>query len=148
MDLVTKSDLESQNGISLFQTFLFKISVFQLHDSNVDLNIHTAMKWRVKRTYTLINNMLIIIWLVSICVHINCLLVFILFEGQSMSKVISTAENVSHNLDWISYEVRRILQYISMDPNSYIVIWDNEKKIKDNSHCFSVLLSVSTRAND
>lgn len=32
---------------------------------------------------------MIAIWLISICVHTNCLLVFIFFEGQSMAKVIS-----------------------------------------------------------
>lgn len=52
MDPAIKSDLEKENGISLFKTFLFRTSVSQLQYSNADLNIHKTMKLRVKRIYT------------------------------------------------------------------------------------------------
>lgn len=58
MDPAIKSNLEKENRISLFKTFLFRPSVSQLQYSNADLNIHKTMKLRVKRNYAFINDIL------------------------------------------------------------------------------------------
>lgn len=58
MDPVTKSGVESKNGMSPFKPFFSKPVYFNCMIQIVDLNIHKTMTLRVKRTYILINDML------------------------------------------------------------------------------------------